>query len=246
MTEEEWITSDDPERMLKFLYERGTDRQYRLFAVACARDELEHARKTGRCFNFGEEPREIEKMFWDPVRGYEAAILGAEAWADGRGIAYTWSSHWFVGWGKGIDGVKDIAYAALGHDPDGLVAIPPAQIADTIRGYQTNPAHYLRDIFGNPFRPVAFDPEWRTSTVVAVARGMYENRDFSPIPLLADALQDTGCENETILNHCRSAGSHVRGCWVLEMILGKTEGHTPSAVSDPEPAPRKRPWWKFW
>jgi hypothetical protein len=129
---------------------------------------------------------------------------------------------WFIGWYKGIDDVADIADAALGHDPDGLVVVPPEQIARTIQGYQTNPAYYLRDIIGNPFRPVTFDINWRTSTVIALARSVYESRGYGPMPLLADALQDAGCENEEILNHCRSADPHVRGCWVVELILGKS------------------------
>jgi hypothetical protein len=80
----------------------------------------------------------------------------------------------------------------------------------------------LRDIFCNPFRPVAFDPNWRTSTAVALARGMYESRDFGAMPILADALQDAGCENADILNHCRDAKHvHVRGCWVVDLVLGK-------------------------
>ena len=78
----------------------------------------------------------------------------------------------------------------------------------------------LRDILGNPFRPVALDPEWRTSTVVALAQGIYEERAFDRLPILADALQDAGCENEDILNHCRSKGPHVRGCWVVDLLLG--------------------------
>jgi hypothetical protein len=79
-----------------------------------------------------------------------------------------------------------------------------------------------RDIVGNPFRPVTFKPEWRTSTAVAIARGMYESRDFSAMPILADALQDAGCENEDVLNHCRDeAQVHVRGCWVVDLVLGK-------------------------
>jgi hypothetical protein len=80
----------------------------------------------------------------------------------------------------------------------------------------------LFDIFGNPFRPVVFDPEWRTSTAVALAQQMYESRDFSPMPILADALQDAGCDNADILNHCREPnGVHVRGCWVVDLVLVK-------------------------
>jgi hypothetical protein len=81
---------------------------------------------------------------------------------------------------------------------------------------------FVRDIFGNPFRPVAFSPDWRTDTAVSLARQMYESRDFGAMPILADALQDSGCENPDILNHCRDATvTHVRGCWVVDLLLGK-------------------------
>ena len=75
----------------------------------------------------------------------------------------------------------------------------------------------------NPFRPVAFAPEWRTDTAVTLARQMYESREFSAMPILADALQDAGCDSEAILAHCRdTALAHVRGCWVIDLVLGKS------------------------
>jgi hypothetical protein len=81
---------------------------------------------------------------------------------------------------------------------------------------------YFRDIFGNPFRPVAFNPAWRTDTAVSLARGMYDSREFGAMPILADALQDAGCEDEQVLTHCRDANQpHVRGCWVCDFVLGK-------------------------
>ncbi|OWK45371.1 hypothetical protein FRUB_01702 [Fimbriiglobus ruber] len=79
----------------------------------------------------------------------------------------------------------------------------------------------LRDIFGNPFRPPSVDPAWLTSTVLALARQMYDARDFALIPILADALQDAGCDSDDILAHCRGDGPHVRGCWVVDLLLGK-------------------------
>ncbi|AMV23748.1 hypothetical protein VT84_05000 [Gemmata sp. SH-PL17] len=80
----------------------------------------------------------------------------------------------------------------------------------------------LRDIFGNPFKRPNFKGAWRTDTAVTLARGMYESRDFSAMPILADALQDAGCDNDDILTHCRDADvPHVRGCWVADLVLGK-------------------------
>jgi hypothetical protein len=79
----------------------------------------------------------------------------------------------------------------------------------------------LRDIFGNPFRPLALKPAWRTSDVLALATGIYEEKAFDRMPILADALQDTGCDNDDVLSHCRGEGPHVRGCWVVDLILEK-------------------------
>ena len=81
---------------------------------------------------------------------------------------------------------------------------------------------FFRDIFPNPFRPVAFDPAWRTSTAVGLARTMYESRDFAAMPILADALEEAGCGSTDILAHCRGDGPHVRGCWVVDLVLGKS------------------------
>jgi len=82
-------------------------------------------------------------------------------------------------------------------------------------------ADRLRDVFGNPFQPVTFAPEWRTDTAVTLARQMYESREFGAMPILADALQDAGCDSTDVLDHCRGPGPHVRGCWVCDLVLGK-------------------------
>jgi hypothetical protein len=82
----------------------------------------------------------------------------------------------------------------------------------------------LRDIFGNPFRPVAIDPVWLTwhgGVLVSMAQKMYDSREFSDMPILADALEEAGCTDADLLGHCRSAGEHVRSCWVVDLLLGK-------------------------
>jgi hypothetical protein len=79
----------------------------------------------------------------------------------------------------------------------------------------------LRDIFGPlPFRPVTLDPAHRTDAALALARSMYDARDFAAMPILADALQEAGCEDPDVLTHCRGPGPHVRGCWVADLVLG--------------------------
>jgi hypothetical protein len=95
------------------------------------------------------------------------------------------------------------------------------QIAYGASHLAVNVCQLLRDIFGNPFQPVVFLSEWRTDTAVSLARTMYDSRDFSAMPILADALQDAGCDSPDILDHCRGPGPHVRGCWVVDLVLGK-------------------------
>jgi hypothetical protein len=82
----------------------------------------------------------------------------------------------------------------------------------------------LRDLFGNPFRPVTINPSllvWNDTTVVKLAEGIYKARAFDHLPVLADALDDAGCDNLDILNHCRQPAEHARGCWVVDLLLGK-------------------------
>jgi hypothetical protein len=74
----------------------------------------------------------------------------------------------------------------------------------------------------NPFRPIPFSPSWRTDTAVSLAHTIYDTREFSAMPILADALQDAGCDSDDILDHCRDANAtHVRGCWVVDLVLEK-------------------------
>jgi hypothetical protein len=95
-----------------------------------------------------------------------------------------------------------------------------AEAADSAEA--TVQADLLRDIFGNPFRPVSLEEAWLTSDVLALAHGIYDDRAFDRMPILADALQDAGCTNDDILSHCRDANQvHVRGCWVVDLVLGK-------------------------
>ena len=79
----------------------------------------------------------------------------------------------------------------------------------------------LRCIVGNPFHPVTFDPSWRTEAAIGLALRMYDDRDFAAMPILADALEEAGCENADVLSHCREPGPHARGCWVVDEVLGK-------------------------
>lgn len=201
MTEAEWLAATDPTPLFELVRGTASDRKLRLFHCAIRRwswDFIPDSSKAGI---------EASEHFADGIVSQEvlsAALRRAEAEASTipRGMQRT---H---------------AYQALGAME---LEMQPYPIAGFWTGEEEEsaacPLH--RCIFGNPFRPVSLDQESRTSTAVAIAQSMYDSRDFSPMPLLADALQDAGCENEDILNHCRSGGPHVRGCWVVDLILGK-------------------------
>ncbi len=80
-------------------------------------------------------------------------------------------------------------------------------------------ADLLRCVAGNPFRSVQFDPAWRTSTAAGLAGAIHAERAFDRLPILADALEDAGCDDAEVLAHCRADAAHARGCWVVEAIL---------------------------
>jgi hypothetical protein len=79
----------------------------------------------------------------------------------------------------------------------------------------------LRDILGNPFRSISFEKSWRSPTATALATGIYQDKAFDRLPILADALEEAGCDDADVLNHCRGPGPHARGCWVIDMLLGR-------------------------
>src|SRR5262249_12456952 len=86
-------------------------------------------------------------------------------------------------------------------------------------------ADLLREIFGNPFRAFSVDSpwlKWNRGAVANLAQSIYDDRTFEQMPILADALEEAGCTDADILSHCRGPGPHVRGCWVVDLLLGKS------------------------
>jgi len=232
MTEEEWLACTSPERMLRFLWATASDRKLRLFAVTCAR-RVNHL--------FPAEPGPCTSM----LPGQRLEI--AEGFAEGGGSIKELEASWDAGLNVRVIGAAPAPWEAGhyaeaaaeetcgSHAPDAALwamllaqdAVDPWAKADQSGKFPEGREHQpqvklLRDIFGNPFRLISFLPDWRTDTALTLARQMYESRDFSAMPILADALQDAGCDNEDILNHCRGSGPHVRGCWVVDLLLGKT------------------------
>jgi hypothetical protein len=92
-------------------------------------------------------------------------------------------------------------------------------------GEMRQQAHILRDIFGNPIRLAATGPGWRVvngSSTANLARALYDERSFDRLPMLADALEDAGCTDAELLGHLRGPGPHVRGCWAVDLVLGRS------------------------
>jgi hypothetical protein len=100
-------------------------------------------------------------------------------------------------------------------------AIDNATNAGNPRESRPRMAGLVRDILGNPFRRVTVDPAWKTGDVVALATAIYQERAFERMPILGDALEEAGCQERSVLDHCRQPGEHVRGCWVVDLLLGR-------------------------
>ena len=216
MTEAEWLACDDPRQMIDFLRNEVSDRKLRMFAVAWA-----------CCYVMLSGTN--EPSAWRAIEACEQftdGTISEEELITARGPVFDDSKRLHEAGEVNSTFLRNAALAAVCIASGLTVRKVVLQIAvllgRQVGGVQKeDQVSILRDIFGNPFRPVTFSPSWRTDTALSLAAQMYESRDFSPMPILADALQDTGCDNDDILDHCRSEGPHVRGCRVVDLVLGK-------------------------
>lgn len=209
MTEAEWQSCTDPTVMLECLRSKVTDRKLRLFAVGCCRRiwPLLTNEQSRMAVDVGE--RFADSLVTD--RELNRAYQDAQT-ASPRFPETYWTEEPHVEWAAveaacppplDVDTASNCTFdASTGSDGEAIASL-------------------LRCIIGNPFCPVRFDPAWLSATVVAVAQAIYEERRFTDMPILADALEDSGCASMDILSHCRNPGEHVLGCWVVDAILGK-------------------------
>ncbi len=220
MSEDEWMGRDWPTSMLEFVATANERRQKRtvverkLRLVACAA-----CRRIDRLLD--ESRRNVVEVAEQYALGlasrgeFQAAADAVPASAqpkDARANGRYYAALAVAALPDDAAGVFRFVMSASLCDPDQPEPLP---------GYC---AGLLRCLFGNPFRkPVtSFSPAWRTDTVMSLAHTVYESREFGGMPILADALQDAGCDNEAILDHCRDPrGVHARGCWVLDLVRGK-------------------------
>ena len=94
-------------------------------------------------------------------------------------------------------------------------------VADSYGETEATQITLLRDVAGNPFRPMTFHPGWRSEMARTLARTIYEGRAFDQLPALAEVLERVGCHDPDVLGHCRGPGPHVRGCWAIRLVLGR-------------------------
>lgn len=235
MTETEWLGCADPYTMLEFLKGKASDRKLRLFAVACCR-HIGHLLEDPRC----QQALEVYDSYANGLCGRAAmgkAHRNAEAAFDpynGRRLNEQgiWSGDpWVQFYARGAvraTGRSDAWEAARQARSAAALAM---QIGATVPGKEAYLAEEVRqlallhDIFGNPFRPSPPLPPavltWNDGTIPRIAQAIYEERAFDRLPVLADALEEVRCHDAHILRHCRQPGEHVRGCWVVDLVLGK-------------------------
>jgi hypothetical protein len=217
MTEAEWLSSADPTAMLVFLQGEVSDRKLRLFAVACCRrgppsmmgrGESRLVELAERCADEAVDGGMIMAAWNDALDSLHASAEPRDSDAyRGRLIALECLRCACGGSHRAAINVAQWAAPSYRHGP-----ATPEQVGQV---------SLLRDLVGNPFRPSAVAAAWLTADVTAIASAIYDDRAFDLLPVLADALEDAGCDDEAILDHCRSAAEHVRGCWLIDLLLSK-------------------------
>jgi hypothetical protein len=203
MTEQEWLESTQAYQVLIYIRQSASLRKLRLVAAAYARwlqsqPGYEHARPCADVIEeVADEPKswaELEPRLWQ---------LPGSTWE----LSHTLIREDVVG--RAVSKMVFVAESVLAEHSESAEVVHQVMIG------------LVHEVFGNPFRPVSLDPIWQTSTVKSIARAIYEEYGFDRMPILADALEDAGCDDTDILNHCRSEGPHTRGCWVIDLLLDK-------------------------
>jgi hypothetical protein len=210
MIELEWLAHGDPRRLLEILRNQNpSDRKRRLFLCACGRAALSPASDEHLAQALEVAERYADGRAEEDERAFAEAVTAREA-------------------RMGVGGVGPaVSLAALAAPPP-LGAL--ADAAEVIREWAHDPAAarlrqcaILRDLFGNPFRPRRLEAawlRWNDRAVPRLARALYDDGRFADLPILADALEEAGCDDADLVGHCRGGG-HVRGCWAVDLLLGR-------------------------
>jgi hypothetical protein len=219
VTEQEWLGSRDPRAMLVFRLTRAgaSDRKLRLFCCACCRliwDLFPDPRNRDMVLAIEDHP---EGDFSNPELDKAIASSSIREAEVSSNPAYRIANYLRSGFYRRTGGhsALTVALRAATTSPEG-----PARQA-----HMAEQAELLRDVFGPlPFRPVTVQPQildWNDRLVVRLAHGIYDQRSWSDMGVLHDALLDAGCNEQEVLEHCKGPGPHSRGCWIIDLLLNK-------------------------
>jgi len=205
MTEQEWLECTDWLSMWEIVRHNHSERKLRLFSCACCR------------------------RIWDLLTDERSrkVVEVAEQFAEGNATVEDLqeaddAAYW--AYRDAVNAAGPPAATALTASRTEIWRVLSASAYAVLAPAGKDQALILRCIFGNPFRPISINPtwlSWNDGTVRRIAQSIYNERAFDRLPILADALEDVGCDNADILRHCREPGEHVRGCWVVDLLLGK-------------------------
>jgi len=216
MTGEEWLACTDPKAMLRFLRGKTSARKLRLFAVGCCRRiwqdlKLKPTRQAVEAVELYADGlvngTELERAHNEGISAF-AGLLDRKLAKKFNDAAYQIKM-------QRMGLAVDIAHGPRFH---ARVLIDLLYEDEFLREVSPD---LLRCVVGNPLRKTKSKQAWLTSTVTALANAIYDARAFDRLPILADALEDAGCTKADVLSHCRQPGEHCRGCWVVDLLLGK-------------------------
>jgi hypothetical protein len=233
MNEASWLACENPGPMLVWLRGRASARKVRLFACACCRrvGHLTRDRRVGDALDVAERFADGRAGDGERSAVRQAAQQAAQSRAvTNRPTAPRWerrvaSAVYHAAAAEAWEGAytayrlaaEAVLWKAGGYDAPQWEGVEKAE--------RRAQADLLREFFGPlPFRAVPVNPAWLAwdgGTVAKLAAAAYEGRAFDRLPILADALEEAGCADEAILSHLRGPGPHVRGCWVLDLLLGQ-------------------------
>ncbi len=235
MNEQDWLASESAGELIDELNQRdaASRRKFRLVACACARivwhlippvgqRAVETAERHADGLATNEElevaqSEALDAIEHDPYEESDPKWLALNAasfasWTDVR------HNH---GHAEGaIYVVRDVPQALVRE----ALSVNHETAQAVAREAELLQCRLCRDVMGNPFRRSKIDApwlRWNNRTVVTIAKEIYADRAFDRLPILADALEEAGCSDVLILTHCREFGEHVRGCWVVDLVLGK-------------------------
>jgi hypothetical protein len=215
--EAEWLACNDLKTMVAFLQGDASDRKLRLFDYACCREvwhlltdeRSRNAVVVAEHFADGQATREQLKATWVAATTAAKAAMAVRQTEGGVTVATE----------KRARAAREAAWVL--KQTAGIEVREGAAIS---RMAWREQAKLFHDVFRNPFRPVTVDPLLLlrdNATILDLAQAIYASRAFDRQPLLADALEDSGCADADLLGHLRGPGVHIRGCWAVDLLLAK-------------------------